>query len=101
MTDEFDNTNRGACWPNRNIKSASSPDYTGHLNVDGVEYWCSLWIDTAPEGKRPPITFAFHVKDEQPAEKQEQDISLQQLKDMARGPDTPQPDKPFDDDIPF
>ena len=101
MDTDFDNTNRGACWPNRNKANDNSPDYRGELDVEGVKYWVSMWLDPGASGTRPPIKFAVHQKDEQPQAPAPGLDPLQDIKDLAAGPDTPQPEKPFDDDIPF
>lgn len=42
----YDNTNRGTLGKNKNPKSDKSPPYAGKLNVDGVEYWLSGWVQT-------------------------------------------------------
>jgi len=104
MNEEFDNTNRGACWPNRSKRSDNSPDYTGRMDVDGVEYWVNMWLDPGAGGNKPPITFSVKIKEVQPSEQESGwggINKIQDIKDLAAGPDTPQPDKPLDDDIPF
>ena len=35
----YDNTNRGSIWKNDKKQTDSHPDFTGSLNVNGVEYW--------------------------------------------------------------
>jgi len=101
MTDEYDNTNRGACWPAKSKRSDTSPDYTGHMDIDGVEYWVNMWIDPGVAKGRPPITWSVKMKEEQSEAPAPGPDPLQDIKDLAKGPDTPQPDKPLDDDIPF
>ena len=81
---EYDNTNRGALFKNENPKSDRSPPYSGQLNVNGVEYWLSAWVETSQQGKR---YFSVSVQPKQPAPEH-----------------TPraEPDHPaFDDEIPF
>ena len=41
---EYDNTNRGTLGKNHNKKGDSHPDYSGQLNVDGVDSWTLLAI---------------------------------------------------------
>ena len=39
----YDNTNRGALWPNKDKTSDTHADLTGTINVDGVEYFFNGW----------------------------------------------------------
>lgn len=82
MTD-YDNTNRGAVWPNKKREKDTQPHWTGSLNVEGVEYWVSAWkkADDAKENA-PSISFAIRPKDE-----------AQEAPAAEQGA--------FDDDIPF
>jgi uncharacterized protein (DUF736 family) len=50
---EFDNTNRGALFSNKEGKSAENhPDYKGSINAAGVDYWLSAWLKTSKDGKK-------------------------------------------------
>ena len=40
----------GSLFENENKKSDKSPDYTGRVNLDGIEYWVSAWIVKTPHG---------------------------------------------------
>lgn len=68
---EYDNTNRGSIWKNEKKNPESDdyketlPDYTGSLNVAGVEYWVSAWRrkQGAP-AKAPALSFSIRPKDE-------------------------------------
>ena len=40
---EYDNTNRGAIWGNKRKETETHPDFTGSINVEGVEYWLNGW----------------------------------------------------------
>lgn len=94
---EYDDTNRGACWPNHGKKTDQHPDYRGSLNVEGSEYWVSMWINVEATGNQPPIKFSIREKEvKEVAAASSED--LEAIKALARGPDK---DKPFDDDIPF
>jgi hypothetical protein len=61
---EYDNTNRGSIWKNDKRRDDSNdPDFTGSLNVGGVEYWVSAW--RRKEGanpKSPALSFAVKPK---------------------------------------
>jgi hypothetical protein len=63
---EYDNTDRGSIWKNPKKEKDTHPDFTGTLNVGGVEYWVSAW--KRKEGaspKAPALTFQVKPKDEQ------------------------------------
>lgn len=97
MSEEFDDTNRGVLWINDRKKRDEQPDYRGQINVDGVEYWCSMWVDPTVSGKRPPIILSFHLKEDPGAEKTPQREQLEALKTLAGEPAESDPS----DDIPF
>ena len=65
---EFDNTNRGSVWGNED-KTAETPtwaDFKGSVNIEGVEYWVSMWKrkpDANP--KAPPLSFTVKKKEQQ------------------------------------
>lgn len=63
---EYDNTNRGQIWGNDKKETDKHPDFTGSLNVNGVEYWVSAW--KRKEGanpKAPALSFTVKPKEEQ------------------------------------
>ncbi len=65
----YDNTNRGSIWPNDKKQSETHPDFTGSLNVGGVEYWVSAWKrkpDANP--KAPSLSFSVKPKEERGAQ---------------------------------
>ena len=62
---QHDNTNRGAIWKNDKKESDTQPDFTGRLNVNGVDFWVSSWKrkpDANP--KAPALSFSVKPKDE-------------------------------------
>lgn len=70
MAQEFDNTNRGQLWGNKKKESDKHPDFTGTLNVEGVEYWVSGW--KRKEGayeKAPALSFSIKMKEYKPVKK--------------------------------
>ena len=85
---EYDNTNRGSIWKNDKKETEKHPDFTGSLNVEGVEYWVSAW-KRRPDAsvKAPALAFSIKTKDGAPKKK------------PADQGYKPEPD--FDDDIPF
>jgi len=62
---DYDQTNRGSIWKNEKKEKDTHPDFTGSLNVDGVEYWVSAWKrkpDANP--KAPALSFRVKLKDD-------------------------------------
>ena len=49
---DYDNTNRGALFKNKDKKAENHPDYKGKLNADGVDYWLSAWLKESKEGQK-------------------------------------------------
>ena len=65
---EHDNSNRGAIWRNEKKEKDTHPDFTGSLDVDGVQYWVSAWKRKDGAGpKAPALSFSVKPKDEAPA----------------------------------
>ena len=48
---EYDNTNSFALFKNDKGDNPKRPDYTGNLNVDGIEFRISGWIREGQKGK--------------------------------------------------
>ncbi len=46
----YDNTNRGVLFPNDKKGNENRPDFTGDLNVGGVEYKLSAWKKASKAG---------------------------------------------------
>ena len=69
----YSNENRGSIWPNQKKETDNHPDFTGTLNVEGVEFWVSAWKkkpDANP--KAPSLTFTVKAKDEKPKQSEAQ-----------------------------
>jgi hypothetical protein len=63
---QYDNTNRGQIWRNEKKQTDNHPDFTGSLNVNGVEYWVSAWKrKEGAAAKAPALSFSIKPKDEQ------------------------------------
>jgi len=78
---EYDDTNRGAIF--KNDKTADNqPDYTGKINVDGVEKRIALWIRESKSGNK---YMSAAISDPQPAQSQPQGqpVTLAQAVDDA------------------
>lgn len=48
---QYDKTNRGTLFKNNRKGSEKHADYTGKLNVAGVDYWISAWLKDGKIGK--------------------------------------------------
>lgn len=62
----FDNSNRGSIWKNEKKSTENHPDFTGTMNVNGVEFWVSAWKrkpDANP--KAPALSFSVKPKEDQ------------------------------------
>ena len=61
----FDPTNRGALFKNERKEKETQPDYTGSLNVGGVEFFLDAWLKTAESGRKF-MSVSVKRKDKQP-----------------------------------
>lgn len=62
----YDNTNRGQIWRNEKKQDDKHPDFTGSLNIDGVEYWVNAWKRKEGANPRSPaLSFSVRRKDDQ------------------------------------
>ena len=52
MSQQYDNNNRGALFPAREKRTPNSPDYTGEININGVDYFISGWGKTGRNGQK-------------------------------------------------
>jgi hypothetical protein len=48
---DYDNTNTFAMFKNDKGDNPKRPDYTGTINVDGIEFSLSAWIREGKKGK--------------------------------------------------
>ena len=50
---EYDNTNRAVIFKNEKATEEKDPQYTGTVNVEGVDYFIDLWVkESAKTGKK-------------------------------------------------
>lgn len=94
MSNQFDPTNRGGIWKNENRQSDRHPHFTGHINIDGKEYWLSGWKKDENASERAPLVqLTIKPKDEAPS---------QSYRKPATAPvqEPPKADE-FGDDIPW
>jgi len=86
----YDNMNSGALFRAQEKKSENHPDYTGTINVNGVDCWLSGWVKQSKAGQKyfslsatPKVVQSATPKE---AQAKAAPVSL---------------DDDFDDDIPF
>lgn len=97
---DFDKTNRGSIWKNDKKDKDSHPDFTGSLNVAGVEYWVSAW--KRKEGanpKAPALSFSIKPKEEQQTAPQNSYAKATGRDPISTG--RLRSNDPMDDGIPF
>ena len=68
MADQYDDTNRGAIFKNDNKNADNQPDYTGKINVDGVEKRIALWVRESAKGTK---YMSAAISDPMPPKEQE------------------------------
>lgn len=51
---EYDNEKKGVLFSNKERKeqNPNAPDYTGNIQINGVEYWLSAWVKTSKNGNQ-------------------------------------------------
>lgn len=59
---QYDNTNSGAVWPNKDRKTDKHPTHTGSINVEGVEYWVNAWVGDKTKNQ-PSLSFKITKKE--------------------------------------
>jgi uncharacterized protein (DUF736 family) len=60
---EYNNQDRGALFRNTKKETENHPDYTGSLNVGGMDCWLSGWIKESKNGQK---YFSLSVRPKQP-----------------------------------
>jgi hypothetical protein len=67
----YDNTNAGIISRNERKEKDTHPDFSGTINVDGIEYWLSGWTKEGRAGSkmegRKYLSLSVRRKDNQPA----------------------------------
>jgi len=59
---EFDNTDRGVLYRNENKSSDNHPDYSGSVNVGGVDYWLSGWLKESKKDSKKFFSLSVRPK---------------------------------------
>lgn len=89
----YDNTNSGALFQAKEKRTPKSPDYSGSINANGVDFFVSGWKKTDRNGK-PYLSLALTPKNQQQNNQNSQGSHSQ---NHSQG----EPPMDFDDDIPF
>ena len=72
---QYDNTNRGAIWKNNKMREGKrDPQFTGSINVDGVDYFISAWKNEKQGDNQPDLTFSVR-KDDRGNQPSQQSVS--------------------------
>lgn len=79
---EYDNTNRGAAFVNKTKASPTHNDYSGSLDVEGVEYWFNCWVKKNPKDGTNYLSYS--IKKKQPRAGSTGPLTAQPAIDNAR-----------------
>lgn len=65
---QYDNTNSGILSRNERKEKDTHPDFTGQINVEGVDYWLSGWIKERRDGSGKFFSLSVRRKEERAAQ---------------------------------
>lgn len=91
---QYDNTNRGVLFKNKEKKQDTHADYQGNINVDGQEFWLNAWVKKDKNGNSF-MSLSLKPKQTPAIAPHPASAKAQQARQ------TPAPAPDFDDDIPF
>lgn len=98
-TNRYDNTNRGVLFRNRKKQAGDNrPDYTGRINVDGVDAFISGWIKESRAGDKF-LSIAAQTEDQRKGGAGRRGNGQRPARPAA--PAEPAQEQPADEDIPF
>lgn len=98
----YDNTNRGIMSRNDRKEQDTHPDFTGQINVDGVDYWLNGWVKERNDGSGKFFSLSVKPKEQRaaPPRQREPEPQRQQQRPAQRGGGGSGFDD-MDSDIPF
>jgi hypothetical protein len=62
----YDNRNRGVLFGDDKKADEGDRDYSGQLDVDGVEYWLSGWVKTSSKTGKKFLALKAKAKAKEP-----------------------------------
>ena len=66
MSNQYDNSNRGAVWKNHKMREGKrDPHFTGTINVEGVDYFISAWKNDKQGESQPVLSLSVRKDDRQ------------------------------------
>ena len=86
-TNNYDNTNRGILGRNDKRENDKQPEFTGNINIEGVEYWLNGWVKERKDGSGKFFSLSVKAKEQKAG-----NFSAKPKKDLA---------EQLDDNIPF
>lgn len=101
MSEQYDNTNRGAAFPNQDKKEEWHADYRGTINVNGQEFYIDLVRKIGKKSGKPYID--IKVKDKNEIAKKGMNYARNQMNNGQQfyqqnvPQNVPQQAQPFDD----
>jgi hypothetical protein len=84
---DYDNTNRGILGRNDKRENDKQPEFTGNINIEGVDYWLNGWVKERKDGSGK--FFSLSVK---PKEQRGGNFAAKPKKNLS---------EQLDDNIPF
>ena len=99
---DYDNTNRGVLFRNQKKQVGDNrPDYTGRINVNGVDAFISGWVKESRAGDKF-LSIAVQTEDQRNGKGAGQRGNGQRPAPAKQTPAAePAQEQPADDDIPF
>jgi uncharacterized protein (DUF736 family) len=99
----YTNENSGAIFKNDKRESENHPMYKGSLNVEGKDFWVSVWVNTSQKSGQKYMSLKLKPKEQVMQQAQN---NFQQANNFQQ-PQTPQQayvnsvQNDFDDNVPF
>lgn len=97
----YDNTNRGILSRNDRKEQDNHPDFTGQINVDGVDYWLNGWVKERNDGSGKFFSLSVKPKEQRAAPQRQPEPQRQQQRPAPRGGANSSGFDDMPDDIPF
>ena len=97
---EYDNTNRGALFPNSYKNQPNQPDVKGNINVKGEDFKLAGWVRTKKDSDEKFFSLVIEV--EEPEVAQDQDpIGAVMIAPAPTPIEGLPPSEPGEEDVPF